>query len=277
MKNTVLLTLATLALTPALPAATLFGVTGDNHLVKFDSSNPSSFSSSVAVTGLVGVNGSTPDPFATLLNIAYNPAQGSLYGLDSNANFYRIATNGAATLVSNGLSPNGFSGGLAYDSFSDSFAFLTDAAENFNLTTAGIVSANPSLFYGSGDAHNGQAPNIFGIGIDPDFGSAFMIDSVTDTLVRSFSPDMAELFTVGPLGIDVTSFGGMVVDFEGKLYASLSTDGLGSALYSIDPNTGAATLVGSHGTGIGSIAVPEPSAALLGVLGMVGLLRRRRA
>lgn len=277
MKNTVLLTLATLAFTPALPAAALFGITSDNHLVSFNSSTPSTFNSSVAVTGLVGVNGSTPDPFATLLNISYNPTQNSLYGIDSNANFYRIASNGVATLVSNGLSPNGFSGGLAYDPFAGSYAFLTDAAENFNLTTAGIVSSNPSLFYGGGDPHNGQAPNIFGLGIDPDFGSAFMVDSVTDTLVRSFSPDLAELFTVGPLGIDVTSFGGLVVDADGNLFATLSTDGLNSALYSINTSTGAATLVGPHGTGIGSIAVPEPSAALLGALGMIGLLRRRRA
>ena len=104
-----------------------------------------------------------------------------------------------------------------------------------------------------------------------------MLDSDLDTLAQSFTPDLSELFSVGSLGLDVTSFGGLVVDFDGNLFASLSVDGLESSLYSINPLTGAATPVGVFGTGISSIAVPEPSAALLGGLGLLALLRRRRA
>ncbi|MEK7952237.1 DUF4394 domain-containing protein [Luteolibacter soli] len=279
MKTNLLFSLAILALAPAASAASLYGVTTDNHLVQFDSATPAVFTSSFAVSGLVGSDGVTSDPFATLVNITYNPSTGVLYGIDSNANFYSVASNGAANLVSHSLSPAGFSGGLAYDPFSGSLSFLTDASENFSLNMAGAVTSNPSLFYGSGDAHEGSAPNIFGLGIDGDFGSAFMLDSATNSLVRSFSPDLAELFTVGSLGFDVTSFGGLVVDFNGNLFASLSTDGLTSTLYSIDSLTGAATPVGAFGsgTGISSMAVPEPSSALLGAFGALALLRRRRS
>lgn len=277
MKTTLLLSLASLALIPVAPAASLFGITADNHLVNFDSATPSNFNSSVAVTGLVGADGVTADPFASILNLSYHPEEGRFYGIDSNANFYRITMNGAATLVSNQLNPSGFSGGLAYDPFSGTFAFLTDAAENFSLGVAGSVSSNPNAFYAAGDPNESAIPNIFGIGIDPDFGSAFLIDSATDTLVRSFDPALSELFTIGSLGIDVTSFGGLVMDFEGNLYASLSTDGLTSSLYSIDPDTGAATAVGNLPSGLSSIAVPEPSSALLGGLGLLAILRRRRA
>jgi hypothetical protein len=69
------------------------------------------------------------------------------------------------------------------------------------------------------------------------------------------------------------------VDWDGNLLASLSTDGLTSSLYSINSTTGAATTLGSFGAGVGltAIAVPEPSTALLGGLGLLALLRRRRA
>src|SRR5262245_61662158 len=46
MKTNVLFSLAILALAPAASAASLYGVTTDNHLVQFDSSNPSTFNSS---------------------------------------------------------------------------------------------------------------------------------------------------------------------------------------------------------------------------------------
>ncbi|PAW70413.1 MAG: hypothetical protein B9S35_15240 [Opitutia bacterium Tous-C5TDCM] len=282
MKSTLLISLATLALVPAGQAVSLYGITSGNQLVNFDTAAPSVFTSSVSVSGLVGSDGVTPDPGAAILNLTarpgISPGTFQLYGIDSNANFYSINLGGAATLLSNTLSPSGFSGGLAHDPFSDSLAFLTDASENFSLSLAGAVTNNPTLFYGVGDPNSAATPNIFGLGIDPASGSAtFMLDSDLDTLAQSFTPDLSELFSVGSLGLDVTSFGGLVVDFDGNLFASLSVDGLESSLYSINPLTGAATPVGVFGTGISSIAVPEPSAALLGGLGLLALLRRRRA
>lgn len=277
MKNTILLgSIALIGFAQGLTAASLFGVTGDNSLVSFETSAPGTFTSSVSITGLFDADGTTPNPSGSILNLTYNPMNGQLYGIDNNANFYQINLNGVATLVSAGFSPAGFSAGLAYDPFSANFVYGDDAAGNHTITPDGVVTNNPDFTYAGGGT-----PSIFALAIDPDFSTPYALDSVTGNLAVSnevLFPTNSELTVVGSLGVNVTSFGGLVVDWDGTLYAALSTDGLTSGLYSINPNTGAATSIGSFGgAGLASIAVPEPSAALLGGLGMFALLRRRRA
>lgn len=272
--------LASLTLVSVSHGTSLFGVTNDNRLVSFDSAAPSVFQSSVTITGLVGSNGTTPNPSGTILNLTARttPTPGSfqLFGIDDHANIYTINLGGVATLVSGSFSPSGFSSGLAYDVINDNLAYAGDDAENFSLSLAGAVTINPDFTYAGGGT-----PAIFGLGIDPFLGTAFAIDALNDQLSTSAEigfPVGSEMTLVGSLGLDVTSFGGLAVDFDGNLLASLSTDGLTSGLYSIDSLTGAATPLGSFGAGVGmlSIAVPEPSAALLGGLGALTLLRRRR-
>lgn len=275
-KSAILGTLASLGLLSAASAASLFGVTDDNRLVSFDTSAPATFTSSVTITGLFDADGTTPNPNGSILNLTYNPMNGQLYGIDNNANFYQINLGGVATLVSAGFSPAGFSAGLAYDPFSSNFVYGDDAAGNYSITPGGTVTINPNFTYAGGGT-----PSIFALAIDPDFSTPFTLDSETDRLAVSIDPLFpagSELNVVGSLGIDVTSFGGLVVNWDGTLYASLSTDGITSGLYSIDPNTGAATSLGGFGgAGIASLAIPEPSAALLGGLGVLFLFRRRRA
>ncbi|RYD22693.1 MAG: DUF4394 domain-containing protein [Verrucomicrobiaceae bacterium] len=279
-KSFILGSLASLGLLSSAPAAALFGVTTDNQLVSFDTSSPSTFLSSFSITGLFDGDGVTPNPNGSILNLTarpgVNPGEYSLYGIDNNANFYQISLNGVATLVSSGFTPAGFSAGFAYDPFNDNFVFGDDTGGNYSITTAGAVTTNANFTYAGGGT-----PSIFGMGIDPSFGTVFVIDAETDTLSTTFDPlfpSSGELTQVGSLGIDVTSFGGLVVDWDGNIFASLSVDGLTSSLYSIDPLTGAASPLGGFGgNGLVTVAVPEPSAALLGCLGALALLRRRRA
>lgn len=280
MKQTIALGLLTsLGLLSTTSAASLFGVTTDNKLVSFDTSAPSVFQTSVAITGLFAANGITPNPSGSILNLTARfttPGSFQLYGIDNNANVYTINLGGVATLVSSGFSPAGFSAGFAYDQFNDNFVYGGDNAESFTISLAGAATANPNFTYAGGGT-----PSIFGLGIDPGYGTAFAIDASNDSLSTSINPLFpgdSELTIVGGLGLDVTSFGGLAVDFDGNLFASLSTDGLTSSLYSINSITGAATSLGSFGAGVGlsSIAVPEPSAALLGAFGALALLRRRR-
>lgn len=282
MKKCVLLgSLASLGLLSLAPAAGLFGVTADNRLVSFDTASPSTFISSAAITGLVGADGSTPDANGAIMNLAArpgaNPGEFSLYGIDGNANFYQISTGGTATLVNSGFTPAGFNAGFAYDPFNDNFIYADDAAGNYSITTVGAVTQNPDLTY----AGSGTVPSVFALGIDPGFGTIFAIDAATDAFSMSTDPlfpDNGELTEVGALGIDVASFGGMVVDEDGNIFAALSEDGLSTSLYSIDSLTGTASAIGGFGgASLVSIAVPEPSAALLGGIGMLVLFRRRRA
>lgn len=276
MKYRLLLgSLATAALLPTATAAALFGVTADNKLVSFDTATPASFLTSVTITGLFDGNG-LPNPNGSILNLSYNPMNDRLYGIDNNANFYQINLGGVATLVSAGFSPAGFSAGLAYDPFSSNFVYGDDAAGNHSITPGGMMTVNPNFTYAGGGT-----PSIFALAIDPDFSTPYTLDSVTDRLAKSIDPTFpagSVLNVIGGLGIDVTSFGGLVADWDGTLYAALSTDGISSGLYSINPDSGVATAMGSFGgAGLATIAVPEPSAALLGGLGFLVLFRRRRA
>jgi Domain of unknown function (DUF4394) len=282
MKTSLLIgSLTTLALLPLSQAALLFGVTTDNQLVSFDTSNPSDFQSAHSISGLFDSDGTTPNPTGSILNLTSSPGPTSgsfqLWGLDNHANMYRISLSGAATLVSSGFSPTGFSAGFSFDPFNNNFVYAGDNAENFSLDMNGVASTNLALTYAGGGA-----PSIFGLGIDQAFGTVFALDATNNSLSTSFQPNFptnSELTVVGGLGVNVTAFGGLVVDADGNLYASLSTDGNTSSLYSVNSTTGAATSVGGFGAGVGitTLAIPEPSASLLGALGALALFRRRRA
>jgi hypothetical protein len=283
MKKSFLIgSITTLALIPISHAALLFGVTNDNRLVSFDTANPSSFQSATGITGLFGADGTTPDPSGAIVNLAarLGPTAGSVqfWGLDGNANMYRIALDGNATLVASGFSPSGFSAGFSYDPFNDNLVYAGDDAQSVSLALNGTPTANMNLTYAGGGT-----PSIFGLGIDMAFGTAFAIDATNDSLSTTTNPlfpsGNGELTLVGGLGVDVVSYGGLTVDEDGNLFASLSTDGNTSGLYSIDGTSGTASLIGNFGTGVGmnAIAVPEPSATLLGALGALFLVRRRRA
>jgi len=251
-------------------AVVLTGVTVDNQLVTFDTAAPGTFLSSTPISGLV-------DPLGSIVNLTFHVGNGKYYGLDNSANFYEVSSDGTATLLNDTFAPTGFSGGLTYDTFTDNLIFGSIDAENFTLTAAGTATQNANFAYALGDTNEGAIPAIFALGFDPITGEAFFLDSETDTLSFSVDPGLSELFTVGSLGIDVTSFGALVVDEDGNLFASLSTDALNSGLYSIDKVTGEATLIGNLPAGVSALAIPEPTTALLAAFGSLALLRRRRA
>jgi hypothetical protein len=278
-KSAILGTLASLGLLSATPAhaATFWGVTDTNNLVTFDSAAPGSFLSTAPISGLVESDGITADPNAIIANLAYDPNTGQFIGIDSNANIYTVSASGTTTLLNNTFSPIGFDAGLAFDPFFDGFLYADDAADRFNLSTAGAASLVGDAFYGVGDPNEAFTPSLMGVGIDPDFGTTFFLDIARGSLAQAIDPAALELFTIGSLGVAFTGYGDLAFDSDGNLLASLSTDGLNSGLYSIDQITGAATLLGSFSQGVGTITIPEPSSALLGAIGMIALLRRRRA
>lgn len=258
-------------------AVTTWGVTTNNQLVSFSSSAPGSFLSVSPITGLLASDGVTADPNASIVNLAFNPTSGQFMGIDSNANIYSVGFSGSTTLLNNTFAPTGFAAGFAFDPFNNNFVYAGDNAENFSISQGGVAISNSGFTYAGGGS-----PATFALGIDPFFGTAFTIDSFTNSLYTSTNPlfpTNSELTLVGALGVDVTGFGGLVVDEDGNLLASLSTDGITSSLYSINSVTGSSTLIGGIGGGAGlaAIAVPEPSASLLGALSALFLLRRRRA
>src|SRR5205823_5913860 len=72
------------------------------------------------------------------------------------------------------------------------------------------------------------------------------IDATADTLVVQSPEDAGTLVTVGPLGVDTSSIVSFDIGQDGDAYAVLTVGGQ-SRLYTIDLNTGAATLVSPIG------------------------------
>lgn len=253
-------------------AALLVGVTGTNNLVTFDSNSPGSYLSNNLITGTQNGN------FIT--DIAYNPDNGLHYGLDTSSNLYQISTGGAAIPIANSLALGSFDAGFDYDPSSGKLVFASQADSSISLLgTDGSGLATDPIAYGTGDTNSASAPSLFGIAVDPAFYETYVIDEALDVFGQVFDPSFSEIFTVGSLGIDVTSVGGMAVDADGNVFAALSTDGFTTGLYSIDTATGAASSLGAFSDGgvVSLAAVPEPSVSLLAAIaGSLMAFRRRR-
>ena len=266
-------------LSPLARAQTGWAVTLDNELIRFDLSAPGTALASNTITGLVEVDGVSADPFGQILDLAQR--NGQLYALDANASFYSLnSTTGAATFLSNALAPLGFDAGFAYDPFASRFRFVSDAAENKLIDTAGNVTDGPGLFYGASDVNASSTASFTGLAIHYGLGTGYALNSANNTLAFTADANFAEFFTLGSLGLDITALASIDILPSGELFAALSQDNLTSGLYQIDADTGTATFVGSFGTAITAIAIPEPStyAAYIGAaaLGLALYLRRRR-
>ena len=78
------------------------------------------------------------------------------------------------------------------------------------------------------------------------------IDSNLDILTIQNPPNNGTLNTIGPLGFDTSGSVGFDIATAGTAFASLSVSGL-AGLFTINLATGAATPVGSIGTGATAI------------------------
>ncbi len=281
MKRNLALILTLAGLTASSQAELIYGLTGANELVTFDSANPNLILSTVSISG------------ASILNIDIRPATGALFGLDGDNNLYTLNINsGVAALVG----PTGISGGFDYgfdfNPTVDRIRVLTDDGQNLRINpNDGSVLTDTDPTYIAGDINAGITPVLTGAAYTNNFPGAttttlYAIDAELDILALSTNANNGTYVTQGGLGVDVTGLNGFDISgFSGNAYAALSTDGFSSSLYSINLNTGAASVIGSIGapgsTAILDIAapIPEPSTALFGLAltGLVGLARRRRA
>jgi hypothetical protein len=275
-------------------AEPLIGVTTTNVLETFDSATPGTINTAVGVTGLQAGE--------TILGIDMRPATGVLYGLGSTSRLYTInRTTGAATQVGSAgaFTLSGTAFGVDFNPTVDRIRVISNTGQDLRLNPndGTLTATDTALNYAAGDPNAGATPRAVGAAYTNNFSGSttttlYDIDSNLDILVMQgsangspISPNTGQLFTVGALGFNTSDLVGFdVSSSSGVAFASLTEPaGNFSQLFTINLNTGAASMVGSiGGVPLTSLAaVPEPGSLGLGVaalaIGMAANARRSRA
>jgi hypothetical protein len=265
--------------------STIWAVTTNNVLLRFDSATPSAIAPSVSIGGL--------QPGEVIVGIDFRPATGELIGVgvvntpgNDTGRLYRInPTNGAATQI--GSTPfsttlaDGAFYGLDFNPVTGALRLVNSADQNLrlNVFTGGQGAGSPdtNLAFTLADPNVLDNPEVAAVAYDQNFAGTntttlFGIDFTNSVLVRQGgvnglvppanpSPNGGELTTIGTgLGIVLASRN-MGFDIERQLnatdqaFAALTNNATGlTGLYTINLLTGTATLVGNIGNGATQVA-----------------------
>ncbi len=244
-----------------------YNIDNDN-LVRFTASTPGTYGASVPLTGfaanefIVGMDFRPATP-------GFIYAVTGVFGAGTPLNrVVAVNTSGGAVVpIGTGVPQTADSFyGVDFNPVPDRIRIVGDAdtSRRLNPNDGTLAGTDTPLAYVAGDPGFGVNPNVVHAAYTNSQAGATLttlygIDVGTDTLVRiggpdgTPSPNTGQLTTIGPLGVNATSFGGFDIQpFTNIAYAALRTGPAGATvhqLYSINLATGAATLVGNIGNG----------------------------
>jgi len=246
---------------------TAYALTSTGSIIEFNTGSPDTISNTVTVT--------PPNTGESLLQLSYEPSTGTLFCITDDGYLCTVdPTTGIAALVgtiafTSTLTTSTGTTGVSLDSpvaaFDPVGGDLRVIDPNYNLLVNpdGLLdSSNTAVAYASGDTNFGKTPDLVGIAYtNPVAGAVsttlYALDSATNDLVRigdtgvnsPTSVDTGALYTIGSLGLTISSTTGFTIDQkDGTAYASLQA-GSGATLYTVDLGTGALTSDGVIGDG----------------------------
>jgi len=284
------------ALAGVTRAQNIYAVTDTSTLIRFNPATPGTVITVGTVSGITT---------GTLQSIDFRPATGALYGVSydptSNAaQLYTINLNNAvATAVGAPVTLTGTSGAtrvsVDFNPVVDLLRVVTSGTANttnyrINPTTGALVAQDTNLAFATGDPNAGQTPTVSAIAYSNNTPGAsattlYGYNFNNDALVRigsvggsPVSPNTGQVFTVGSSGQAATTETiGLDITGTNTAFLSASVGGFNDSLFTVDLNTGAATLVGQIGSGVDVLdiavtaaAVPEPASFALGGIGALG-------
>ncbi|WP_346320266.1 DUF4394 domain-containing protein [Chitinophaga sp. YIM B06452] len=221
--------------TPKAPNAYALGT--NNNLLAFHTSNPATVTGR-EITGLQGGE--------QLLGIDFRLSDGMLYGVGSTSRLYQINTStGAATMVGPGPFPELLANsyyGIDFNPVADRLRVVNIADLNLRLNPANGSLAGKDVNITPG------ATAISAIAYANNYSGAastvlYGIEASTGRLFRLDNPNGGILTLVGKLGETADAADGFdIVGQDNKAYALFRS--VGTKLYRIDLQTGAATVAG---------------------------------
>lgn len=232
---------------PPIQGRSIYAVTLDNRLLLFGSEAPGTIVRETPITGLAAG--------ARIVSIDFRPANGQLYGVGTDSRVYTInLTTAAATAVGATFAPalTGTHFGLAFNPVVDRIRTSSSETEqNLRIDPSdGTLSAvDVNFAFATGDANEGTNPSVAALAYTNSAPGAattvaYAIDSNNDVLVTLANPNNGLLTTIGPLGVNTVPCASLDIDAsDGTAYATLADGGI-SRLYTIDLDTGGATMIG---------------------------------
>lgn len=255
---------------------TIYAVTANLDLIKFNAGQPRRILEKRTVTGL--------PKGETLLGVDYRVARGVLYALSGTASgsarLYTLdTTTGALTPV--GIAPaaialTGSLFGFDFNPAADRIRVVSDTGMSLRLhpDTGAAVDGNPAieglqpdtaLSFATGDVNFGRSPAVVAAGYtynkkDEKLTTNFAIDRRLGALLRQgsvegvlpvVSPNTGLLATIGSLGLgELTDASFDIADVSGAAFVAVRTPGDNrSRLFLIDLSTGRAQALGTVGDG----------------------------
>lgn len=303
MKTKVLLTaLAAAAFVGNVSAETIFALTTTQALVTFDSATPGTISAPIGLTGQLGGH--------TIRSIDYRPnttGGATMFAISADAanttaQVYSVnVATGALTALGTTFALAGNTSqsiSIDFNPAADRLRIVTASGQSYrwNPTNNTFVQADTALTYAPGQGTG--TPFIGAVAYDQNVTptaatNLFGFDLNTNSLIRiggvngNPSPNGGLVSLIGATGVTPldANVGFDIGTFGGVFYLSAHTGVTTDSFYTIDRNTGAATLLGTFGaTGFGIVditvtAIPEPTTVIAGVLAVGGVvlqIRRRR-
>ncbi|MCJ0872574.1 DUF4394 domain-containing protein [Streptomyces sp. AP-93] len=238
------------------------GLTEDQRLVQFRTSDPDKVSSTGTVTGLAGDT--------ALVGIDYRVQNGLLYGVGNAGGVYTIDTsNTVATKVSQlSITLEGTVFGVDFNPAADRLRIISDTGQNLrhnvNVATGGTLADTPLTTPPATTPALGVTGAAY-TNNDLDAATAtslFDIDTIGDRVVLQSPANSGTLAPTGSLGVDAGSSAGFDIYFSprdgsNQGFAALSTGG-SYRFYKVNPLTGQATETGAFPatTQVFDIALP---------------------
>ncbi len=235
------------------PEIDVVGLSNNNSLILFRADNPSSFRSTVAITGLASGD--------RIISIDFRPATGELYGLGQSSTLYAINyDNGRARAIAGGAFTPALNGNIASIDFNptvDRLRLVTNMGQNLRLNpeTGLVVFTDGNISGPAGSTISAVAYTNSMAGATTT--TLYDIDFVNGVLYKQDPPNDGGLMRVGDLGVTATGAAGFDISPDNMLALAVAANNATTTnLFSINLTDGKATKIRTIPASIIDIAIP---------------------